>query len=80
LVMKECIKPGLKVQWRGMRCLLEYKRMKIGWMIAKDILFGNGEGIELARNEGPAIEYALYLLCPCVEGLEKGEEKGKKVR
>ncbi len=73
--MKECIKPELKVQWRGMCCLLEYRRMKIGWIIEEKILFGNGKGIHIARIESPEAVYALNLLCPGME--RKGEGGGE---
>jgi hypothetical protein len=41
---------------------LENRRKTVGWMIEKDIPFGDGEGMHIARIESPAAGYALYLL------------------
>jgi hypothetical protein len=43
-----------------------------GLMIGEDIPFGDGEGMHIARIEGPAAGYALYLLGPGVEGTGGG--------
>jgi hypothetical protein len=58
-----------------MRCFsraLENRRKKIGLIIEEYIPFGNGEGMHIARIEGPAAGYALYLLGPGVEGTGGG--------
>ncbi len=44
-------------------------------MIKEDIPFGDGEGMHIARIEGPAAGYALYLLGPGME--ETGEGGGE---
>jgi len=41
-------------------------------MIGEDIPFGDGEGMHIARIEGPAAGYALYLLGPGMEGTGGG--------
>jgi hypothetical protein len=41
---------------------LENRRIKVVWMIKEDIPFGDGEGMHIARIEGPPAGYALYLL------------------
>jgi hypothetical protein len=44
------------------------------------IPFGNGERMHIAWIEGPAAGYALYLLCPCMEGTGERGGEGKMVR
>ncbi len=41
-------------------------------MIKEDIPFGDDKGMHIARIEGPAAGYALYLLRPGVEGTGRG--------
>ncbi len=63
--------------WRGLE---EGGGWQNGQMIGEDIPFDDGEGMHIARIEGPAAGYVLYLLGPGMEGTGEGEENGKKVR
>ncbi len=48
-------------------------------MIGEDIPFGDGEGMHIARIEGPAAGYALYLLGPGMEGTGGGRGRGPEL-
>jgi hypothetical protein len=71
---------------RCISCAVEYRRMKIVWMIGEDIPLGDGKGTHIVRMEGPAGGYALYLLRPGMEGtgggggaLQKGQMIGEDI-
>jgi hypothetical protein len=87
VIAKECMKPGLKVQRQGMRCIScalvlrglekgEEKGKRVRWLEKTYVPFGDGWGMHIARIEGPAAGYALYLLRPGIEGTgERGWER-----